>query len=448
MDKIVTEFIQTERVYCNFLELTLEYFFKIVPISNGIKDPKDVQLFRELQTNWGQLYQFHTSFLLTLETRCLLGGGKVGSQMTESGSHSVVARSTGNSNSNSNSNNSLHPLVLKKNAAQGLANVVIKLSPYFKLYSGYCRLYPLILPILEAAQENSTEFEAAVKHFESLPRAKNLSLGSIIVKPIQRVCKYELFLRDLQKKIPPNNVDLMTDVVMAYTATQNVVGKVNETGKTGEQLAKLAELQEQLRPLGKVNVLKSHRRLDLQGNAMAVQMLPNGESNNDRSGSSNNSSNNSNSNSNSNSSLPLLLLFPHLLPPQSLLLPQPLLPPRLPNLLTSFSRCLKILVGTLSSVEGGCLTTTIFHSPPLARLDICARHPCQSTISAAVRLPRLVVVVVVVVVGVVVAAALVEEVVINPDHLVKLEEGSLGLVGCFVGAKKQKVATLSLSRQR
>ena len=301
MDKIVTEFIQTERVYCNFLELTLEYFFKIVPISNGIKDPKDVQLFRELQTNWGQLYQFHTSFLLTLETRCLLGGGKVGSQMTESGSHSVVARSTGNSNSNSNSNNSLHPLVLKKNAAQGLANVVIKLSPYFKLYSGYCRLYPLILPILEAAQENSTEFEAAVKHFESLPRAKNLSLGSIIVKPIQRVCKYELFLRDLQKKIPPNNVDLMTDVVMAYTATQNVVGKVNETGKTGEQLAKLAELQEQLRPLGKVNVLKSHRRLDLQGNAMAVQMLPNGESNNDRSGSSNNSSNNSNSNSNSNS---------------------------------------------------------------------------------------------------------------------------------------------------
>ena len=268
MQNIVTEFIQTERVYCNFLELTLEYFFKIVPTS-GIKDNASLQLFNSLKTNWQQLLQFHTSFLLTLETRCLVDGGNAGGQITESGSFSVVAMPSANATTPTE-------LILKKNAAQGLANVVIKLSPYFKLYSGYCRMYPLIIPIFELAQENSSEFQAAVKHFEGLPQAKNLSLGSILVKPVQRVCKYELFLRDLQRKVPRNNVGLLTDVVKAYSATQSVVAKVNETGKTGEQLAKLAELQEQLRPQGKVNILQSHRRLDLKGNAMAVQMLPSG----------------------------------------------------------------------------------------------------------------------------------------------------------------------------
>jgi hypothetical protein len=270
MDKIVTEFIQTERVYCSFLSLALEYFFNIAPV-NGIKNEKDTKLFLELKTNWSQLHEFHKSFLLTLETRCLMGGSHASGAITESGSVSVVAIPTGNTQDDA----STDTITLKRNSAQGLANVVIKLSPYFKLYSGYCRIYPLMIPIFEEAQENSNDFKQAVEHFESLPRAKNLSLGSILVKPVQRVCKYELFLRDLQKKVPPSNVGLMTDVVMAYTATQNVVAKVNETGKTAEQLAKLAELQEQLRPLGKVNILESHRRLDLQGNAMAIQMLPN-----------------------------------------------------------------------------------------------------------------------------------------------------------------------------
>jgi hypothetical protein len=165
---------------------------------------------------------------------------------------------------------------LKPNAALALANVVIKLSPYFKLYSGYCRLYPLASKIFDDARESNSDFDACVKHFESLPATQNQSLGSILVKPVQRVCKYELFLRDLQRKAPANAIDLQTDIVMAYTATQNVVAKVNNTGKTSEQLANLATLQEQLRPIGKVDLLQSHRKLDLQGNAMAVRMLPGG----------------------------------------------------------------------------------------------------------------------------------------------------------------------------
>ena len=272
----MSEFIKTERDYCGFLELCLESFFSVAPL-NAIKSKEDLKTIQELKTNWAQLDQFHKSFLLTLETRCLVGGGSAGGQITESGAVSAVAIPTLFSEGGQPSlSSSDQTICLKPNAAQGLANVVIKLSPYFKLYSGYCRLYPLASKIFDDARESNSDFDACVKHFESLPATQNQSLGSILVKPVQRVCKYELFLRDLQRKAPANAIDLQTDIVMAYTATQNVVAKVNNTGKTSEQLANLATLQEQLRPIGKVDLLQSHRKLDLQGNAMAVRMLPDG----------------------------------------------------------------------------------------------------------------------------------------------------------------------------
>ena len=49
--------------------------------------------------------------------------------------------------------------MLKPNAAQGLANVVIKLAPYFKLYSTYTTLYPSAQKIIETTQNESSIFE-------------------------------------------------------------------------------------------------------------------------------------------------------------------------------------------------------------------------------------------------------------------------------------------------
>ena len=290
MEKIVQEFIQTERVYCDFLEFTRDFLFAAVPLTS-IKLTSERELVKNLITNWGQLHQFHTSFLLTLETRCLKGGHSGGGHgISDSGAISAVAvpnnngpgTSNGNGNEPEKTNKNIHTVteaMLKPNAAQGLANVVIKLAPYFKLYSTYTTLYPSAQKIIETTQNESSIFETAVKKFEALPRAQNLNVFSIMIKPLQRVCKYELFLRDLLKKTPTARVDLQTDIVMAMSKTKSIVGNVNNSSKVNENLAELADLAERLRPIGKVkDLLQSHRRLDLQGNAMAVQMLPEGES--------------------------------------------------------------------------------------------------------------------------------------------------------------------------
>ena len=272
MEKIIHEFISTERVYCDFLEFARDELFAAIPLQ-AIKSDKETKVVKNLISNWGQLHQFHVSFLLTLEIRCLIGGAHAGGHVsTQSGTVSAVAVP----NTDSGASTTATPLRLKPNAASPLANVVIKLSPYFKLYSTYTTLYPAAQKIIEETMKDSSTFEAAVKRFEALPRAKNLNLFSIIIKPLQRVCKYELFLRDLLKKAPPTNVDLQTDILMAMTKTKSIVGSVNDTSKLNENLAELADLQDCLRPVGKVNLLQSHRRLDRQGNVMAVQMLPSG----------------------------------------------------------------------------------------------------------------------------------------------------------------------------
>lgn len=236
---IVEEFITTERNYVEHLSGLLRVFMPSYNES-GAACCISGELHRMLQdlfASWKQLHDFHRSLLLTIETRCLVGGSGVASHVTESGAISAVASPVKPQMRRRGQDMSLR---LKGSAANGLANVVKSLAPYFKLYSVYCRLYPQIVPLFAAARNDHAEFNDVVRRYEQDPVTRGLNIESILVKPVQRVCKYELFLRDMGKKAAKTtDSNLQMDVVMALQITKQAVGHVNQKDKDTENLAKV-----------------------------------------------------------------------------------------------------------------------------------------------------------------------------------------------------------------
>ena len=132
---------------------------------------------------------------------------------------------------------------------------------------------PASVPLFTEARKGNDEFNDIVRAFEQNPAAEGLNIESILVKPIQRVCKYELFLRDMGKKAAKtDDANLQMDVVMALQVTKEAVSHVNQKDKDAENLAKVAALHGELRPANTVNLLKAHMRLILEANVMAIEV--------------------------------------------------------------------------------------------------------------------------------------------------------------------------------
>ncbi len=77
-----------------------------------------------------------------------------------------------------------------------VANVFVKLSRDLRCYAPYCNNFDDSMAIYKQVSGN-----AAYRSYEDLTRKStgNQRLDSFISKPVQRICKYPLFFRDLQK---------------------------------------------------------------------------------------------------------------------------------------------------------------------------------------------------------------------------------------------------------
>ncbi len=71
-----------------------------------------------------------------------------------------------------------------------------KVMPYFKLYGVYCHGYSQGIDRLLVCRTANKELDEVLKDRE---RKAHVSLGSLLIKPVQRVCKYPLLFRELLK---------------------------------------------------------------------------------------------------------------------------------------------------------------------------------------------------------------------------------------------------------
>jgi len=81
-----------------------------------------------------------------------------------------------------------------------------------------------------------------LKEKEQNPKCRGLTLFSFLIKPIQRICKYPLFLKDFVKHTP-NTCPEYQIFTVALSKIEEVVDYVNERKREAESRQKIYDIQ-------------------------------------------------------------------------------------------------------------------------------------------------------------------------------------------------------------
>eukprot|EP01102_Stenamoeba_stenopodia_P010138 TRINITY_DN3022_c0_g1_i3.p1 TRINITY_DN3022_c0_g1~~TRINITY_DN3022_c0_g1_i3.p1 ORF type:complete len:574 (+),score=165.63 TRINITY_DN3022_c0_g1_i3:1076-2797(+) len=119
------------------------------------------------------------------------------------------------------------------------------LADYLKMYSSYCASHHASLEHLDTVTKKSPKLAAFLQDRLSNPDCRGLPLSSYLIKPVQRICKYPLLLRELIKHTPPENPD-KKKLENAFEKINSVVLEVNESQRAHENRKKIMDLQTRL----------------------------------------------------------------------------------------------------------------------------------------------------------------------------------------------------------
>eukprot|EP01114_Cavostelium_apophysatum_P018114 TRINITY_DN5534_c0_g1_i3.p1 TRINITY_DN5534_c0_g1~~TRINITY_DN5534_c0_g1_i3.p1 ORF type:complete len:889 (+),score=213.79 TRINITY_DN5534_c0_g1_i3:508-3174(+) len=113
-----------------------------------------------------------------------------------------------------------------------ICDLFIKYIVKFRgVYVSYCRNHPNSMKEIEQLRSGSSaesiKFQELLKDVETMPDARKLSLETFLIKPIQRICKYPLLLREVLKY---TEGDQQSKVDVAFRSICHVVDEINECG--------------------------------------------------------------------------------------------------------------------------------------------------------------------------------------------------------------------------
>jgi len=122
---------------------------------------------------------------------------------------------------------------------KGIGNAILNASGSFKCYTNFCCNHPNAVNLIEVKNKKE-RFAKFLKDARQLPECKGLTLESFLIKPIQRICKYPLLLREMLKNINENHIEYQS-LVSAKDSIEAVVLELNEQKRQAEQLEVLNE---------------------------------------------------------------------------------------------------------------------------------------------------------------------------------------------------------------
>jgi len=143
-----------------------------------------------------------------------------------------------------------------------LGDVFTKLADYFKMYKVFCANQQNSLTSVDQQTKKNPQFKKNLDICHTDPRCKGLFLQSFLIKPIQRVCKYPLLLRELIRYTPEDHADFQP-LQNAFNKINEVVANINEGQRQAEGLQRIIELQRQIEGID--TLVAPNRNLQKEG---------------------------------------------------------------------------------------------------------------------------------------------------------------------------------------
>ncbi|KAF2070062.1 hypothetical protein CYY_008619 [Polysphondylium violaceum] len=118
-------------------------------------------------------------------------------------------------------------------------------SQFLKMYSSYCANQKISSDHIALCSKKIPAFKQFIDEKQALPECRQCNLDSLLIKPVQRLCKYPLLIRELIKNSIENHPD-NSYLEKAYESIQTVVLSVNENKRKAENDQKMYKIHEKL----------------------------------------------------------------------------------------------------------------------------------------------------------------------------------------------------------
>ena len=139
-----------------------------------------------------------------------------------------------------------------------IAEIILKMMPYFKLYTPFFNNFEQSRQFLEKLRKTNKPLSAFLNENEHKPQFENLDLSSLLIKPIQRMPKYMLLFKDLKKNTEESHPDY-PNILQALEKFEIINNDLNSQMKEYLRKIKIYELQQLYGEPNKLQILESHR---------------------------------------------------------------------------------------------------------------------------------------------------------------------------------------------
>ncbi|XP_027140386.1 intersectin-2a isoform X3 [Larimichthys crocea] len=208
----IHELIQTEETYVEDLELVLEVFHKPMSESGRLTEAEMGVIF----VNWRELIMCNTKLLKALRVRKKTGGENMPVQLI----------------------------------GDLLASELAHMQPYIRFCS--CQLNAAAL--LQNKTHNQPDFKDFLKKIATNYRCKGMPLSSFLLKPMQRITRYPLLIKNILEHTPDGHAD-RSPLREALERAEELCSQVNEGVREKENSDRLEWIQSHVQCEGPIEHL-------------------------------------------------------------------------------------------------------------------------------------------------------------------------------------------------
>uniref|UniRef100_A0A4X2KJM9 Intersectin 2 n=1 Tax=Vombatus ursinus TaxID=29139 RepID=A0A4X2KJM9_VOMUR len=196
----IHELIRTEERYMGDLQLVTEVFQKRMAESGRLSEGEMALIF----VNWKEIIMSNTKLLKALRVRKKTGGEKMPVQM--------------------------------------VGDIVAAELSHMQAYIRFCSCQLNGAALLQQKTDEDAEFKEFLKRLARDPRCQGMPLSSFLLKPMQRITRYPLLIKNILENTPESHVD-HSSLKLALERAEELCSQVNEGVREKENSDRLEWIQ-------------------------------------------------------------------------------------------------------------------------------------------------------------------------------------------------------------